>query len=142
MRLLKKEILISVLFLFAFSIGAKSQTNELKNVIVINRVGWSGGVLGLFNAGMPELKINNEVHKSTICKNYAISQCSTDTVQIKVFYFNFLFKKKEVIFSFKLRDTNNYFVFKHKPGLPSRPIILQIAESDIEKFKKNDELEN
>jgi hypothetical protein len=136
MRLLKKRILICVLFLFVFFQGVKSQTNEHKNVIVINRVGWSGGFLGLFNAGMPELMINKELYPSTICKNYVISQCTTDTVQIKVFYLNLIFKKKVKKFSFKLMDKNNYFVFKYKPGLSSSPIIVQIKEADLEKFKK------
>jgi hypothetical protein len=100
-------------------------------------VGITGGILGIFNIGVPEIKINEKVFPATVWSNHIVHKSIGDSVQIKVYYLNLLLKKKEISFNFKLNDFNNYFIFKYKPVLSSRPYLLQITEPNIEKFKKN-----
>lgn len=137
MRIIKTKYLFYFLFLLIFTPNIYSQTDDDKNIVIVNKVGITGGILGLFNVGMPEIKINEKVFPATVWSDHIIYKSLEDSVQIKVFYFNLLFKKKEIKFNFKLNEVNNYFVFKYKPGLPSHPRIKQITKSNLEKFKNN-----
>lgn len=119
-----------------FTPNIYSQTDD-KNIVIVNKVGITGGILGIFNIGVPEIKINEKVFPATVWSNHIVHKSIGDSVQIKVYYLNLLLKKKEISFNFKLNDLNNYFIFKYKPILSSRPFILQITEPNIEKFKKN-----
>lgn len=119
-----------------FTPNIYSQTDD-KNIVIVNKVGITGGILGIFNIGVPEIKINEKVFPATVWSNHIVHKSIGDSVQIKVYYLNLLLKKKEISFNFKLNDLNNYFIFKYKPVLSSRPFILQITEPNIEKFKKN-----
>ncbi len=136
MKILKRQFLFYLLFFSLFTINFYSQNID-RNIVIVNKVGITGGILGIFNIGVPEIKINEKVFPATVWSNYIVHKSIGDSVQIKVYYLNLLLKKKEISFNFKLNDLNNYFIFKYKPVLSSRPFILQITEPNIEKFKMN-----
>jgi len=136
MKILKRQFLLYLLFFSLFTIKFHSQNID-RNIVIVNKVGITGGILGIFNIGVPEIKINEKVFPATVWSNHIVHKSIGDSVQIKVYYLNLLLKKKEISFNFKLNDFNNYFIFKYKPVLSSRPYLLQITEPNIEKFKKN-----
>ena len=49
-----------------FTPNIYSQTDHDKNIVIVNKVVITDGILGLFNVGMTETKINEKVFPATV----------------------------------------------------------------------------
>jgi hypothetical protein len=117
---------------------AQAQIKEDKNIVILNREGFSGGVLGLYGLlhfGHPKLQINEEIIPSSVFKNFVVRTLLSDSVAIKVSYYPvFSFKRKEIEFRFKLNNRDNHFAYKR--AFMGRPELVKVENQYLLKLKE------
>ena len=122
---MKKIILLCI---FLSQIGY-SQVTKAKKIIIVNIDKRS-----ITNA-TPRIQINGVLTPRLVYKSFVVQKQESDSIEIKIPYYDVLLRKKEKSFHFLIKDKNNYFIYTYH-GIIAIPIVKQVIGDDLIKLKK------